>query len=158
MKLERMLICIKGNHVYPLVLYNGSNSCTKSENKASWYVLVGCFCEIFVYVHYTFAAARPVISGYGSQFVQQGQRTSVRCIISGNPTPIVHWQLDGQPLYDRNYLTVGDFRSPSGDVVSYVNISRVTLLEGGDYVCMATNEAGATQHLSRLNVYGKIPT
>lgn len=108
------------------------------------------------YLFILISAARPVIVGYDSQFVQQGQRASVRCIVSGNPTPTVYWHLDGQPLLDRNSLTVGDFRSPSGDVVSYVNISRVTLREGGDYVCTATNKAGSSEHTSRLNVYGII--
>lgn len=100
-------------------------------------------------------AARPVIQGFESQFVEQGRRASVKCTASGNPTPSLQWHLDGEPLQERSHLSVGDFRTASGDVVSYVNISRVTLQEGGDYVCTASNDAGVAVHLSRLNVYGK---
>lgn len=78
----------------------------------------------------------------------------MRCIASGNPTPSLTWERDGQPLLHQPFVSIGNFISPAGDVVSYVNISHVTLTDGGDYVCKATNKAGTSEHISRLNVYG----
>ncbi|XP_052806024.1 LOW QUALITY PROTEIN: cell adhesion molecule DSCAM-like [Mya arenaria] len=101
--------------------------------------------------------ARPtILDGYGNQlFKQQGDRASIRCVASGNPTPEVTWLLDGQSLKERSHVSVGNFLGQSGDVYSYVNISHVTLLEGGDYRCVATNRLGLADHVSRLNVYGE---
>lgn len=101
-------------------------------------------------------AAKPtIIDGVCSPFVQRGQRASVSCMATGNPTPIIKWFLDGEPLTDRSHLKIGDYETPSGDVISFVNISSVSLLEGGDYLCIATNEVGEAEHTSRMNVYGK---
>lgn len=101
-------------------------------------------------------AAKPtILSGFASQYVQKGQRASVRCVASGNPTPTITWFLDGESLTERSYLSLGSFVTVSGDVVSYVNISSVTRLEGGDYRCVATNNVGEAEHISRMNVYGE---
>jgi len=104
-----------------------------------------------------FPDARPLILDVYSQnpFSQQGDRTSIRCLASGNPTPEVTWLLDDQPLRERSHISVGSFIGKTGDVISYVNISKVTLLEGGDYTCVATNRLGRAENVSRLNVYGK---
>ncbi|GBP58816.1 Down syndrome cell adhesion molecule-like protein Dscam2 [Eumeta japonica] len=40
------------------------------------------------------------------------------------------------------------------DVVSHLNISRVTEQDGGEYACTATNSAGRVTHAARVNVYG----
>ncbi|XP_053408969.1 cell adhesion molecule DSCAM-like isoform X3 [Mercenaria mercenaria] len=101
-------------------------------------------------------AAKPtIIDGFASQYVQKGQRSSVRCIASGNPTPAIKWYLDGEILRESSYLRLGSFVTAAGDVVSYVNISSVTLLAGGDYRCVATNVVGEAEHTSRMNVYGE---
>lgn len=40
------------------------------------------------------------------------------------------------------------------DVVSHLNISRVTEQDGGEYACVASNTAGKATHAARVNVYG----
>lgn len=40
------------------------------------------------------------------------------------------------------------------DVVSHLNISRVTEQDGGEYACVASNTAGKALHAARVNVYG----
>lgn len=101
-------------------------------------------------------AARPtILDGYGSQYVLQGERESIRCIASGNPTPEIKWFLDDEPLKERSHLNLGTFVTSTGEVVSYVNITSVSLLEGGDYRCVATSNLGEAEHTSRLNVYGE---
>ena len=87
--------------------------------------------------------------------MQKGQRSSVRCVASGNPTPTINWYLDDEPLKERGHLKLGSFVTAASDVVSYVNISSVTRLEGGDYRCVATNVVGEAEHISRMNVYGR---
>ena len=42
-----------------------------------------------------------------------------------------------------------------GDVISHVNISHVTVEDGGEYRCVAENRAGQAHHAARLNVYGE---
>lgn len=41
-----------------------------------------------------------------------------------------------------------------GDVVSYVNISRLLLTDGGIYTCLASNSVGSQNQTLMLNVYG----
>lgn len=40
------------------------------------------------------------------------------------------------------------------DVVSHLNVSRVTEQDGGEYACVAANTAGKASHAARVNVYG----
>ena len=96
-----------------------------------------------------------MIDGFNDLFKQKGQRTSMRCIAAGNPTPTIQWLLDGEPVREQSHVSVGDFTMASGDVVSYVNITSVKLLDGGEYKCIARNNVGTAEHTARLNVYGE---
>ena len=89
------------------------------------------------------------------QYVQIGQRTSIRCIAAGNPTPTVSWNLDGQPLPTNSVVKDSSFTNSLGEVISYVNISSVDIIFGGEYTCQVSNDVGEIFHTSRLNVYGK---
>lgn len=56
-----------------------------------------------------------------------------------------------------NYLyrfVVGQHVTLQDDVVSHLNISRVTEQDGGEYACVASNSAGRALHAARVNVYG----
>ena len=50
---------------------------------------------------------------------------------------------------------MGSFRTALGQVVSHVNLSDVTVREGGIYTCTAHNAHGVQAHTARLNVYGE---
>lgn len=50
---------------------------------------------------------------------------------------------------------MGSFRTALGQVVSHVNLSDVTVREGGAYTCTAHNAHGSQSHSARLNVYGE---
>ena len=50
---------------------------------------------------------------------------------------------------------IGQYVTVHGDVISHVNISHVTVEDGGEYTCTAENRAGRSWHSARLNVYGK---
>lgn len=49
---------------------------------------------------------------------------------------------------------VGQHVTLQDDVVSHLNISRVTEQDGGEYACVASNTAGKALHAARVNVYG----
>ena len=50
---------------------------------------------------------------------------------------------------------IGQYVTVHGDVISHVNVSHVTVEDGGEYTCTAENRAGRSWHSARLNVYGK---
>lgn len=57
------------------------------------------------------------------------------------------------PLHIFRFL-IGQYVTVHGDVISHVNISHVTVEDGGEYRCVAENRAGQAHHAARLNVYG----
>ncbi|CAL4061193.1 unnamed protein product, partial [Meganyctiphanes norvegica] len=88
------------------------------------------------------------------QSLQPGPAVSLKCVAQGTPTPAVSWLLDGFPLQHSPRLVVGQFVNMEGDVISHVNISSVSVRDGGLYRCTAANSVGNTRHQARLNVYG----
>lgn len=74
----------------------------------------------------------------------------------GVPTPEFTWTLDGITLEPKRFekLLIGQYVTFTGEVISHVNISSVTVNDGGDYECKAKSKAGYDIHSSRLNVYG----
>lgn len=51
-------------------------------------------------------------------------------------------------------FVVGQHVTLQDDVVSHLNVSRVTEQDGGEYACVAANSAGKAVHAARVNVYG----
>lgn len=102
-----------------------------------------------------FVAAHPTfVDTFVDQYVQTGQKISIRCIATGNPTPEIRWKLDGEILTENSDIKIGSFLNPAGDVVSYVNISNVHLHYGGEYQCISSNEVGEIHHVGQMFVYG----
>lgn len=51
----------------------------------------------------TFVAAHPTfVDTFINQYAQTGQKTSIRCIATGNPTPDIRWKLDGEILTENS--------------------------------------------------------
>lgn len=42
----------------------------------------------------------------------------------------------------------------SGETTGYLNISNAQVEDGGEYTCLARNQAGEASHSARLNIYG----
>ncbi|XP_059143240.1 cell adhesion molecule DSCAM-like [Physella acuta] len=100
-------------------------------------------------------AAQPLLlDGFQEQFVQTGQKVTMHCKFSGNPVPLVTWSLDGADLPLDPAIAWNSFLTMEGDVMSYVNISRVEVALGGEYTCYAASKVGQAKHTNRLNVYG----
>ncbi|XP_065334249.1 cell adhesion molecule Dscam2-like isoform X1 [Cloeon dipterum] len=87
------------------------------------------------------------------QTIQPGPSVSLKCIAAGNPTPSIKWTLDGFPLPQNERFLIGQY-APHGDVISHVNISAVSVEDGGTYECIAVNRVGDARHRAQLNVYG----
>ncbi|CAH1795907.1 unnamed protein product [Owenia fusiformis] len=99
--------------------------------------------------------AKPIIHyWFEDKYVQPGPSVSLKCVTSGNPTPIVIWTLDDGPLPQDPRLRVSSYVNPKGDVISHVNISKVEVSDGGQYKCSATNSVGQAMRVGKLNVYG----
>ena len=88
--------------------------------------------------------------------MKPGPAVSLKCIAGGSPTPSVTWSLDGFPVGHSDKLVRGQYVGSDGSVVSHVNISSVTVEDGGLYACSASNAVSTITHSARLNVYGKI--
>ncbi|XP_050737575.1 cell adhesion molecule Dscam2-like isoform X3 [Eriocheir sinensis] len=88
------------------------------------------------------------------QTVSPGAPVSLKCSAVGSPLPVITWTRDQQPLPPSHRTSVGSFRTALGQVVSHVNLSDVTVREGGAYTCTAHNAHGSQSHSARLNVYG----
>nr|XP_053635391.1 cell adhesion molecule Dscam2-like [Cherax quadricarinatus] len=88
------------------------------------------------------------------QTVSPGSPVSLKCSAVGIPIPVITWTHDHQPILTSHRTRVGSFRTEIEEVVSQVNLSSVTVRDGGSYTCTAHNTAGSVAHSTRLNVYG----
>ncbi|XP_071532405.1 cell adhesion molecule Dscam2-like [Panulirus ornatus] len=88
------------------------------------------------------------------QTVSPSSPVSLKCSSLGSPTPVITWTRDHRPLLHSLRTRVGSFRTALGEVVSHVNLSQVTVRDGGTYTCTAHNTHGSQAHSARLNVYG----
>ncbi|XP_071543543.1 uncharacterized protein [Panulirus ornatus] len=105
--------------------------------------------------HYTHPDSAPQLRYTPiEQTVSPGSPVSLKCSALGAPYPVITWTRDGRPLLSSHRTSVGNFRTELGEVVSHVNLSQVTVREGGTYTCIAHNAVGSVSHSARLNVYG----
>ncbi|XP_049876724.1 Down syndrome cell adhesion molecule-like protein Dscam2 isoform X7 [Pectinophora gossypiella] len=91
---------------------------------------------------------------FSEQTLQPGPSVSLKCVAMGYPPPQFTWLLDGFPIPTNSRFVVGQHVTLQDDVVSHLNISRVTEQDGGEYACVASNSAGKAIHAARVNVYG----
>jgi len=113
------------------------------------------------------AAARAYIYRHfnAETFATVDSKVSLICVAAGNPPPTISWTLDNAPLTTSHdddgddgdemsrYVIVSSV-TPDGDVVSYVNVSGVQVVDGGTYRCTARNRVGVEAFSGRLHVYG----
>ncbi|CAL1270596.1 unnamed protein product [Larinioides sclopetarius] len=91
---------------------------------------------------------------FSEQAVHPGTSVSLKCSASGNPLPQVTWLVDGFAIPEAYHIRVGDYVSDERTVNSYVNVSSVTVEDGGTYQCVAQNGVQVINHSRRLNVFG----
>lgn len=94
------------------------------------------------------------LKAFGNRTLHPDFSVSLQCIISGNPTPEIEWALDDSKLPENHRYNTGEFIDSRGDIVSHLNITRVQVEDGGEYMCKAVNRAGRIEHRARINVFG----
>ncbi|XP_070549947.1 cell adhesion molecule DSCAM-like [Ptychodera flava] len=108
-------------------------------------------------VQLTIGAALPVVlDSFEEQTLQPGPNVQLSCKVAGNPLPNVTWTLDGLSLWaiDNGRLSVGEWINEDGDVISHVNITGISVMDGGLWRCQATSEIGEAHYEARINVLG----
>lgn len=66
------------------------------------------------------------------QVVDSGSAVSLRCAAVGTPLPQIRWYLDDQTIPNLSRFRVGDHVTNDGKVVSFVNISNIRIVDGGE--------------------------
>ncbi|XP_056628956.1 hemicentin-1 isoform X2 [Triplophysa dalaica] len=92
----------------------------------------------------------PVIDGQADEIMQDvgavvNSTVSLRCDVTGNPTPSVSWLKDGLPLYS----------SPDHQILEdgkLLKILNVQVSDTASYQCLAENKAGTVERLYSLSV------
>lgn len=84
------------------------------------------------------------------QVYEEGVPVSLKCIAQATPLPQIRWFLDDLPLdgYAPRRLSQADYVTPSGQVVSYVNISNAKVVDGGE-VRRRRGRAGSSEKFRR---------
>lgn len=88
---------------------------------------------------------------------QSDTRISLRCSAKGNPLPQIIWTSHGYPVQDTLRLRIGDYVSSDGSVISFINISRLGIEEGGRYECTAINDFGRQTATAWIHVLNSPP-
>ena len=51
-------------------------------------------------------------------------------------------------------MVIGQYLGAGGEVISHLNISSVSTVDGGQYSCLVTNSVGTARHSASINIYG----
>ncbi|XP_071958859.1 cell adhesion molecule DSCAM-like isoform X2 [Antedon mediterranea] len=100
------------------------------------------------------AAAPSIVDGFEKELLHPGPDIHLMCIIAGNPSPTVTWYLDDEQVIQNKRIAINQVINGDRDVVSYLNITRSKVQDGGTYGCQATNINGEVYYEARINIYG----
>ncbi|GIY57259.1 down syndrome cell adhesion molecule-like protein Dscam2, partial [Caerostris extrusa] len=90
---------------------------------------------------------------FSERTLQPGDGMSLKCIVVGSPLPRVTWYLDSSVIVTGR-ISMADYVTEDAHVVSFLNISKILVEDGGEYWCEASNDVGSASHSARLNVFG----
>jgi hypothetical protein len=90
---------------------------------------------------------RVVIQPSRTVYAVIGQRIALECIAQGVPTPNVYWRYESSP--SRGDLPVSvDSAIKTGSAT--LTIESVSNVDTGNYVCVATNDAGSVEETAQI--------
>ncbi|CAH2311914.1 hemicentin-1 isoform X2 [Pelobates cultripes] len=93
---------------------------------------------------------RPIIKPMASQIsVLMHKSTSLQCVASGVPVPIITWLKDGVPFN----AAKDNIKMESSGRAHSIKFEKTLLEDAGKYTCVATNAAGETEQSMWLNIY-----
>lgn len=73
---------------------------------------------------------------------------------TGIPLPQITWKLDGFPLENDRNIRTGDYVTNDNYVISFVNITSVTVKNGGTYSCSASSDVNTIENLGDILIRG----
>ncbi|XP_015789765.1 Down syndrome cell adhesion molecule-like protein Dscam2 isoform X2 [Tetranychus urticae] len=97
-----------------------------------------------------------LLSTFDELIVDPGKSVSLKCEATGSPMPTITWKQDGLPIINNERFRLADFvvTSPQRRLISYVNISSISVPDGGFYTCVAANRVASASHSARIHVKG----
>uniref|UniRef100_T1KS24 Down syndrome cell adhesion molecule n=1 Tax=Tetranychus urticae TaxID=32264 RepID=T1KS24_TETUR len=112
--------------------------------------------QVGVVIGYRFARGEAPIflEVFTEKDVKPGESVSLKCMSTGNPLPQITWKLDGFPLDSMKNVRIGDYVTNENYVISFVNISSVSVEIGGTYSCTASSDISTIENVAPLRVSG----
>lgn len=98
-----------------------------------------------------------------------GSSLNLKCSSRGSPLPQIRWYryemvLDHDPLSNIHHririgsggsgYRIADYVDEEGSIISHLNISSISVEDGGLYSCEAVNEISSKRHTALVQVYG----
>ena len=106
-----------------------------------------------VYVHQNMTkcvlSAAPVLNvGTADVSTSTNQPTTLICVASGNPAPVVTWSRNGEPLDVEKFIQLAD---------GSLFVNDTDIQDEGTYIVKATNSAGTSEADVRVTVVRPVP-
>jgi hypothetical protein len=70
----------------------------------------------------------------------------LKCIVFGDPTPVIVWLKDGYPLTQSAFVQITS---------NQVAFPRIRSVDAGTYTCRATNKGGTKESVGKITVLGE---
>ncbi|RXM97123.1 Pro-neuregulin-2, membrane-bound isoform [Acipenser ruthenus] len=95
-------------------------------------------------------ASPPKIKKIKNQVLQEGEKLTLKCEATGNPTLTYKWYRDGTELNKSPEIKI-----KSGRKNSRLQISSVKLADGGDYTCEVENILGKETMKTTISIQSR---
>lgn len=90
---------------------------------------------------------------FGEEPFDSGNTASVSCIVTKGDVPIdIGWLFNGRRIDTNDGVLI----SKSGQKISILSFEYVHSRHAGQYSCLASNQAGSTEHTAELKVMGNL--